>query len=88
MPERIALPIRVIARARADRVDGTRADRLVVRLRAAPLDGAANQAVREVIAGALGIRVTEVRIERGATTRDKTVSVPGGAAAAVARLLK
>ena len=82
------MAIRVIPRARAERVEGMRADRLVVRVAAAPVDGAANRAVRKVLAEALGVRATEIRIERGGTARDKVVSVPGSARLALARLLK
>ena len=88
MSERIEVQVRVIPRARVDRVDGMRAGRLVVRVAAAPVENAANRAVQEVLAKALAIRAADVHVEGGATTRDKVLSVPPIAGPALARLLK
>jgi len=80
------VPVRVIPHAKVDRVDPPRSGRLVVRVSAPPAGGAANRAVQAVLAAALGLRPADVHIERGASARDKTVSVPGAAGAALARL--
>jgi uncharacterized protein YggU (UPF0235/DUF167 family) len=50
---------------------------------AAPVNGAANRALVELLSGALRIGKTAVRIESGATSAKKRLSVPQ---AAVARL--
>ena len=79
---------RVIPRAAVDRAGGLRAGRLVVRVRAAPVGGAANAAAVRALARALGVREAEVRIERGTAARDKILSVPAAVAPALAALMK
>lgn len=68
-------------------MDGAHGDSLKVRVRAAPVDGAANAAAIEVIAAALGVPKRAVRIVSGASSRSKTVEVGGLSAAAVRRAL-
>ena len=67
---------------RADRVGGRApASRpgerpaLLVAVRARPVEGAASAAAERALADALGVRPRQVRIVRGATTRDKLVEV-------------
>jgi len=86
VPDRIRVPVRVIPRSRGDRVDGLRAGRLVLRVAAPPEGGAANRSARAVLAGALGIRPADVRVETGPTSRDKTFSIPVAARARLAAL--
>jgi uncharacterized protein len=97
-------PWRVVAsgvevRARAtprggrDAVDGvaTLADGsavLRIRVRAAPEDGAANEAVRRVLAKALGRPASAVSLTAGATARLKTLCIEGDPAVLCARLAK
>ena len=69
--------IRVTARARADEIAGVRADAVVVRVKAPPVDGRANEAVRKLLAKRLGVPRGSVRIARGASSRDKLVEVDG-----------
>ena len=45
---------------------------LKVRVRAVPEDGAANEGVRRLLAKALGLPASAVRLEAGATARLKT----------------
>lgn len=63
--------------------DGT----LVVRVHARPVDGAANAAIREVLAKTLGVAKSTVVVEtpRG---RCKIISIPDAAVAALAKLSK
>lgn len=52
-------------------------DAIVVRVRAAPADGAANERVLAVVADALGVPQRAVSIVRGATARHKELAVDG-----------
>lgn len=47
---------------------------------APPVDGAANTAVRELVAEALAVSKSQVQLVRGATARKKTLRVQGNAA--------
>ncbi|MEK6227371.1 MAG: DUF167 domain-containing protein [Chloroflexota bacterium] len=86
MGERINVAMRVIPRSKTDRVDAMRAGRLVVRVAAAPESGAATRAAQTVLATALGLRVGDIQLEHGSTSRDKTFSIPANARAAYENL--
>jgi uncharacterized protein YggU (UPF0235/DUF167 family) len=49
--------------------------RLIVKVRVKPEDGKANAAVLELLASALGIATSRLRLLRGATGRDKQVQI-------------
>ena len=76
----------------ADRIDGVATDsagapHLKVRVRAAPENGEANAALEALLAKALGLPKSAVRVERGAAARIKAVVADGVAlAAAIANL--
>lgn len=74
-PHITRLEIRVITRARRDEVDGERDGRLVVRTTAAPVDEAANRAVRRILARELAVATRDVEIVRGHHGRDKTIEI-------------
>jgi uncharacterized protein (TIGR00251 family) len=69
------LDIRVIPRARRNEVGGDRDGRLLVRTTAAPVDGAANDAVRKQVAKHLGVPVRSVQIVSGHRSRDKLLAI-------------
>jgi len=54
---------------------GWHGDALRVRVTAPPADGAANRAVTDLLAGALGIPASRIALVRGATSRDKLFRV-------------
>jgi uncharacterized protein (TIGR00251 family) len=84
----VLIDVRVIPRAGRRGVSGTRGDALLVRLNAAPVDGAANAELLEVIAEALGVPKRAVSIVAGERSRQKRVRVEAiDAATATARLL-
>jgi uncharacterized protein (TIGR00251 family) len=58
-----------------------------IRLAAPPVDGAANAALIEFVAGQLGIAKSRVRISAGLTSRRKTVEADGVTAAQLAAAL-
>ncbi|MCA1960346.1 MAG: DUF167 domain-containing protein [Desulfomonile sp.] len=75
LPDGIALRVRVIPRARRTALAGVRGDSLVVKLTAPPVDGAANSALVEFLAEALGVPVSAVKIVSGANSRSKTLVI-------------
>ena len=86
------LRVRLTPAGGTDRIDGAARDEkgklyLRARVRAAPEHGEANAALEKLIAKALGVAKSAVRVERGATARLKTIAVEGVDEAAIAALL-
>jgi uncharacterized protein (TIGR00251 family) len=79
----ITFDVQVVPRASRDRLGPVHGDRLKVQLTAAPVDGAANEALVALLAKTLGRPRSDVRILRGATGRKKTVRVGGASRAAL-----
>jgi uncharacterized protein YggU (UPF0235/DUF167 family) len=80
----LRLHVRLTPRADADRIDGWTRDAdgrpvLAVRVRAAPVEGEANAALTRLLATALGVRVSAVKVARGGQSRLKAVEVKGAA---------
>jgi uncharacterized protein (TIGR00251 family) len=71
------IEVRVIPRARRDEVGDQRGGRLLIRLTAPPVDGAANTALCRLVARCAGVPVRRVSIVRGQASRDKVVRVEG-----------
>ena len=71
------IDIRVIPRAGRTALAGTRDDALLVRLSAAPADGAANTQLIALLARALGVARSAVTIVSGERGRRKRVHVAG-----------
>lgn len=71
------LEIRLQPRASREAIGGEREGRLVVRVTAPPLDGAANTALRRLIAKRAGVARGRVAIVSGERSRDKRVRVEG-----------
>ncbi len=77
------LEVLVQPRASRTRAVGEHDGRLKIQLAAPPVDGEANAALVAFLAAALGVRRSDVSIERGDTGRRKTVRVAGAMAGAV-----
>ncbi|MDZ4654431.1 MAG: DUF167 domain-containing protein [Coriobacteriia bacterium] len=75
MSARIAL--HVTPKSGRNEIVGWRGGELSVRVTAPPEDGKANAAVRKLLAGALGVPKTAVRVVRGDTARHKTLEIEG-----------
>jgi hypothetical protein len=84
----VRFAVHVQPRASHPGVDGLHGDALKVRVGAAPVDGAANDAVIEVLIDALNVSRRAVTIVSGHTSRTKVVEVDGIAPETVRELLK
>ena len=84
---RFVFTVKVIPKARADKIDGMRNGSLLVRVKSAPEHGKANESVRDLLAAALGIPSSSVAIEKGLSSRGKSVSVPESSRSAYESLL-
>ena len=78
--------VRLIPRASRNAVVGVREGVLHVRVTAAPVNGAANKALLELLSKQLRIGTTAIRIESGATASRKRLSVPHDALERLRRL--
>jgi uncharacterized protein len=82
------LSIRVIPRARRSELSGVRADALLVRLAAPPVDGAANAALVEFLSDYFDMPRGRVTLVTGERSRDKTVRLDGVPASRVAAMIE
>jgi uncharacterized protein (TIGR00251 family) len=84
----VAFWIHVTPRAKREDVGGCRGDSLRVWVTAPPVEGQANAACVRALAGALGVRRSDVELDPGSKGRRKRVRVIGEGAALSARLLE
>ena len=71
------LAVRVTPRASSNAVVRYVGDALYLRLMAPPVEGAANEACAEFVAGLLGLRPAQVSVVGGHKSRDKVLLVTG-----------
>jgi uncharacterized protein (TIGR00251 family) len=83
----ITLRVRVVPRAGRTGVAGTREDALLVRLAAAPVDGAANDALVAFLAELFDRPRRDITLVSGHTTRDKRIAIAGTDETAIAAQL-
>lgn len=83
----VLVRLRVQPRSRVARLDGVQGDRLRLRVPAPPVDGAANASCLDFLATTLGIHRAQIRLQSGATSRDKLVHITGLTPAQVAAAL-
>ena len=69
------IDIRVRPNAKANKVGGEIAGRLIVFVQAPAIDGKANDAVVKVLADHFEVRARDIKIIRGETNRDKSVEI-------------
>lgn len=82
----VLLDVKVVPKSSRDRIVGELDGALKVGVSAAPERGAANEAVRKLIARSLGLRVQQVTVESGHTHPRKTIRIAGATLAAVQAL--
>jgi len=82
------IDLRVIPRSAKNAIGVVRDGRLVLRVTAPPVDGAANQAVIALLAEVLDVGKSAIRIVGGETARNKTVEIVGLAIEEARRRLK
>jgi len=75
--EDLLVRVHVQPRARREAIEGVRAGRLLVRVKAPPAGGRANAAVVRLLARACGVAPSRVELVRGAGGREKTLRVRG-----------
>lgn len=73
----ILVHVRVDPRSPVTRVVSVAGGILKVKLTAPPVKGAANRQLIEVLADLFGVKKSEVRIVRGASSRNKVVEISG-----------
>jgi uncharacterized protein len=84
----VRFAVHVQPRASRSEIVGLHGDALKVRLTAPPVDGAANAALVELLAAALGVPRRAVRVVAGSTSRGKIVEVDGVAVENIRRLAR
>jgi uncharacterized protein (TIGR00251 family) len=83
----IAMAVRVVPRAGRTAIAGVRGDALLVRLAAAPVDGAANDALVAFLAETFDRPRRDITLISGHASRDKRVAIAGLSEAALAARL-
>lgn len=81
------LLVRVVPRAGRSALAGEREGALLVRLAAAPVEGAANDALVRLLAGVLHVPRTSMTIASGGRSRDKRIAIAGLTPGELARRL-
>jgi uncharacterized protein len=84
----VRLTVRVQPRASDNRIVGVHGEALKVRLTAPPVDGAANEALVELLAGTFGIPTRAITIVAGMSSRTKVVELEGITEDRVRRLMQ
>jgi uncharacterized protein (TIGR00251 family) len=80
----VLIRVRVQPRASVERLEGVHGDQLRLRVTAPPVAGAANTACIAMLAKALGVHRSQVRLQAGEKSRDKVFHVAGLTSAEVA----
>jgi hypothetical protein len=76
-PIEVRIRVRLTPRAARDEIVGWRDDVLRVRVAAPPVGGRANAALERLLASALRLPKSAVRVISGARSREKTVAIEG-----------
>lgn len=77
VPDGVEITVRVQPRASRSEIVGVHDDALKVRVKAPPVEGAANDELTKLLAKKLKVPRSSVEVVRGHTARSKTVRVTG-----------
>jgi uncharacterized protein (TIGR00251 family) len=77
----IRIDLTVFPRSPRNQIDGIRDGRLVVRVTAPPVDGAANEAIIKLFVRRLGVPRSAITLRSGLSSRRKTLEISGALAA-------
>lgn len=86
-PGGVSLLVRVIPRAGVTKLGGVRDGRLLLRLAAAPVEGAANDALIAFLSKSLGIPARNITVAAGQQDRNKRIVLSGTSVERVSRRL-
>jgi uncharacterized protein len=75
--EGVTFNVQVLPKSSKSAIAGIHNDALKVKVTAPPVEGRANEACLEVLAGRLGVRTSQITILAGQHSRRKTVAVAG-----------
>lgn len=84
----VEIDLRVVPRSRRNEVSGVRDNALLIRLAAPPVEGAANDALRVLLATTLKIPPRSIRIVAGEHSRQKRVAIDQVTVELVKRVLR
>jgi uncharacterized protein (TIGR00251 family) len=76
-PDGVVILVKVIPRAGATKFAGLRDGRLLIRLAAPPVDGAANDELIALLSKALGVPARGIAVISGAHSRTKQIAIAG-----------
>lgn len=85
---RLAFRVMVVPRSARTKIVGEHNGALRVRLGAAPVDGAANRELIQLLAKTFAVSRSAIRIEGGVSSRSKLVSIESPSADALLAVLK
>jgi uncharacterized protein (TIGR00251 family) len=85
--ESCKIDVRIVPRARTDEIVGLRDGALLVRVKAAPVEGRANAALCRLLAKRARVGVRDVSVVRGLSSRAKVVCIDGMSAEDAMRAL-
>jgi uncharacterized protein (TIGR00251 family) len=88
MTAEVILSVRVIPRSKKTEFGGMRGDALVVRVKAPPVEGAANAALIDLLARTLNVPRHSIHIRSGERGRLKRIAIAGVSAEAVQALTR
>lgn len=74
-PQGVLILLHIQPQAKKNEVIGLHGDRLKVKIKAPPVDGAANAEVIQFLSDLLHVRQNQLRLESGETSRQKSIRV-------------